>query len=318
MKKKNKILKASCSTKKSAPVKVTSNSSTNDFDSFLLDFDQQKKESSVQMKQKIKEIKQKNHAQTEQKKLEKINYKATNSTDFDKFLTEFDSKPKTLKPPSKQSKIAKLPISKPTSNKTKNTQLNETKNSLNDSVIDQQLNDFDNFLSEFDSPVTKKPSKQNTVSKSPKKHASAKATTSSFSSSSSNLELSSNKSSIDKISFMKLIEESDEDEAITTDSDLTKMPRSSRTIEKPSLKNNNNEDPNDISGYTDIQFDDADDDDLKNDPDYDKLSEKSEASDVEYVTDDEDSIGIIEKKSAAKCSIELVAMTGMKSCIWSV
>lgn len=236
--------------------KASTCSSTNDFDSFLLDLDKKKSNSVLENKKKLEEIKAKNLANEIKKKEEAKNYRVTNKTDFDMFLSDLDQKPK----------IKKI---KPKSQPKKSTILKkvETKKcSLNESIIEEQLAECDKFFDEFNSFKKIKRVESNLEDLLP---------------------TSENEPKIDKISFMKLIEDSDNDEENDRNKEinLNIIKNTQRKVKKKSVVGNGPE----IFDYEELEFDDQ-----SKDPNYDEISDKSETSSVEYETEDETSLKVLD------------------------
>jgi hypothetical protein len=257
--------------------KLNSKPNVTEFDSFLLDFDKKapssnKSNKTTTKKPKIYEFnetarklemldsKQSSEAQKmdtnkDQAKLNKNNsisssYIETKLTDFDKFLSDFDNKPKTSKQAQQTSK-------------------NETlKKSVSSTNTKMDL-------------VT---SKKALITPEPKKAAPKIAKTSASSScnkksitpvSESKKSNKKEESKIDKISFMNLIDGDDDDD----DNEVPPKRTNNKANKKLVLTESENSKSNDGEG------DDYD----KNDPDFELLDAVSETSSVEYITEDEES-----------------------------
>lgn len=261
--------------------KLNSKPNVTEFDSFLLDFDKKAPSSNKSNKTPAKKPKiyefnetarklemldskqsaeaQKMDTTKDQAKLNKKNsisssYIETKLTDFDKFLSDFDNKPKTSKQAQQTSK---------------NETLKKSVSSTN---------------TKMDLVAPKKA----LITPEPKKSAPVKIAKPSVSSSNSSSKKSitpvseskkSNKkeeSKIDKISFMNLIDGDDDDD----DSYVPPKRANNKANKKLVLNESENSKSNDGEG---------DDSDLKNDPDFELLDAMSETSSVEYVTEDEES-----------------------------
>ncbi|RNA45173.1 DNA excision repair ERCC-6 isoform X1 [Brachionus plicatilis] len=241
--------------------KISTSFSSNDFDSFLLDLDKKKSDSVLKNKKKLEEIKAKNLADEIKKKEEAKNYRVTDKTDFDLFLSDFDQKPKAKK--------VKPTIKPKKTNGSKKVDIK--KSSLNESIIEEQLAECDRFFDEFNSYKKIKRTESNLEDLLP---------------------LAENEPKVDKISFMKLIEDSDHDDEIEPKKDLNlnAIKKAQRKIKnKPAGKELN------AFNYEELEFDDQ-----SKDPDYDEISELSEGSSVEYDTEEESPVKVFEKAKRKK------------------
>lgn len=226
---------------------VSSNSSTTDFDSFLLDLDRKKAETIAEKHRKeinTKIAPQQKKVEPVKKKSTTINYKDTNATDFDMFLSEFDNnKPKTSK------------------------QANQV--SANQPTTSLAVSSADRSVAKKPTPPKYKP-KLTAKSVVPAKTRPVVE-----------------KSPIDKLSFMRAIEESDESEAETNGhrkiANIAKTPKKSvaASSSKPKVKASKVVDLDENANDVDLENDDSD-------PDYDKMDGLSDTSSVEYETDDDD------------------------------
>lgn len=251
------------SKKKISENKTVANTSSNDFDLFLLGLDKQKSDSIIKNKKKIQEIKAKNLADQLKKKEESKNYRVTDKTDFDLFLSDLDQKPKI--------KNTKINLKKPRLS----DKVEKKKSSLNDSLIEEQLAECDRFFDEFNSCNKIKKTQFNLEDLLPKVE---------------------NEQKVDKISFMKLIEDSDNEDVAREDLDLNEIKKTQRNIKD---KIGTSKEHNTFS-YEELDFDDK-----TKDPNYDELSDQSETSSVEYDTEDESPLKVfhrIKKKKRLKKS----------------
>lgn len=247
--------------RKVSSLDVTTSTTSTDFDSFLFDLDRQKSEHLSAQKKKLIENREKalstsNIKKQPPAKANSSDYKATNSTEFDLFLSDFDNKkptpqPSKMKPKSKSSSsIQVLPT---TSKAAPNT------------------TSFDQFLQNLDPPTTNKISKSSL----PKSDAAKKQPVA-----------DKKEKPMDKISFMRAIldSDSDQEEPVTSPTKPSKNTKSLFIFTNPDEREDEDE------------KEESNDD--KNDPDYDKLTDVSDTSSVEYLTDDDedDEESILDKK----------------------
>lgn len=251
----HKKLDPETSKRKKSENRTITNTSSNDFDSFLLGLDKKKSDSVIKNKKQIQQIKAKNLADLIKKKEESKNYRVTDKTDFDLFLSDMDQKPK-IKNSKNNLKKNIVPNKK------------ENKKSLNsDSLIEEQLAECDKFFDEFNSCNKIKKNNLNLEELLPKVE---------------------NEQKVDKISFMKLIEDSDNDDETNNEKDIDL-----NAIKKSQRKAKDKPDRNkeiDTFNYQEFDFDDQ-----SKDPNYDELSNQSETSSVEYDTEDESPLKVFEK-----------------------